>query len=135
MLMRKLTPFVTAAILVAAALTVHGWAQESLKGEWQGRFESGGAERGTFYLEVRTSDWRHNHSWGETHKADEFSGLDANLAAKDGPAHFELRREAGTLAFDGTFRGGKGTAAFHSNTPAEFIRKRKGKGYTGLSIE
>jgi hypothetical protein len=40
MLVRKLGTVLAAVMWMAVALTVPGWAQESLKGEWQAKFES-----------------------------------------------------------------------------------------------
>src|SRR5712671_4819580 len=135
MMNRKRTAFFSATILIAAALTAHARAQDSLAGEWQAHFESQGTDRGTFHLEMRTSDWKHNHTWGNSHKPSEFYGLDPNLASTNGPARFELRREAGTLAFDGNFRAGKGSGAFRFTPSPEFVQAMKGLGYSNLSID
>ena len=94
MIYRKLTTLFTAAILIVAAQTVHARSQDSLTGDWQSHFENEGSDR-AFYLEMRTSDWRHNHTWGNSHKPGEFYGLDSNVAAADGPAHFGHGAERG----------------------------------------
>ena len=120
MMHRKLSTLLTAAMLIAACLTVHARPQDSLSGDWKARFETDGSER-TFYLEMRTSDWKHNHTWGNTLKPSEFYGLDPNLAAADASARFELRREVGTLAFDGSFRSAKGSGTFRF-TPSQIGR-------------
>src|SRR5882757_3799752 len=72
---------------------------------------------------------------GQLHKPSEFYGLDPNLTSTDGPARFELRREAGTLAFDGSFHAGKGSGAFRFTSSPEFVQAMKGLGYSNLSID
>jgi len=134
MMYRKLTTLFTAAILIAAALTVHARPQDSLSGEWEARFETEGSGR-TFYLETRTSEWKHDHTWGNSHKPGEFYGLDPKLATADGPARFELRREAGTLAFDGAFRSGKGSGTLRFTPSPEFVQNMKGLRYSNLPID
>lgn len=131
--MRQFTTFLTAIVLIAGAVTVHSWAQESLGGEWRAKFDRGAREAGTMYLELRTSSGKHTRNWGNTQKAGDFAGLDAGLASKDGTARFELRREAGTLAFAGSFRGGEGKGDFQFTPNAEFVQSMKGLGYSGLS--
>ena len=55
-----------------------------------------------------------NHQNGMSHKLSSFTGLSAAQvdAATMTPVTFEMRREAGTVAFEGTFRGGKGAGQF-----------------------
>lgn len=43
--------YIMAAVLVGAALTVLGRAQEALTGEWQAKFESGATNGKNFYLQ------------------------------------------------------------------------------------
>src|SRR5215467_14277991 len=108
MILRKISAYVTAILLIAAAVTVHGWAQDVSSGDWKARFDSDGNSHTIFYLEMRMSDRRQTHTWGDTHKLSDFAGLDPSLASKDGPAQFELRREAGTMTFEGSFHSGQG---------------------------
>jgi len=46
-----------------------------------------------------------------------------------------LRREAGTLAFDGAFRSGKGSGTFRFTPSPEFVQNMKGLRYSNLPID
>src|SRR2546423_7221740 len=96
------------ARLVAAQTDVHG--------PWTAELREGKA-----FLQVRTAppaDWngdrgRGDWSMGQSIPIDEIGGLprnDANLTVSS--VKFELRREAGTLTFDGVFREGRGAGLF-----------------------
>jgi len=52
-----------------------------------------GTDRGTFYLEMRTFDWKQNHTWGNSHKPSEFYGLDLIFLNRWPGRFVELRRE------------------------------------------
>ena len=112
---RLLTMFVVFAVAVATAPAL---AQTTdVHGTWTVEFHDGKA-----FLQVRSStprdangdrpwnggDW----SMGQSFPVEELSGLpanDQNLTAAN--VKFEMRREAGTLSFDGSFRDGRGLKA------------------------
>src|ERR1700736_659013 len=48
---------------------------------------------------------------------------------------FEIARDAGTLACEGYFRGGKGAGAFTFTPSASFVSEMRSLGYDGLSAE
>src|SRR5256885_8743026 len=132
---KKRTVLLTSLALFAATLPLAAHPQDSVTGDWHARFESESGKTATFYLEMRTSDWKHNHTWGDTHKPTEFASLDPKLAATGGPAHFELRREAGTLSFEGNFHSGTGSGSFRFSASPDFVQSMKALGYSGLSID
>src|SRR5438477_610704 len=77
---------------------------------------------GRVFLQVRAApppDWNRSGDWdggwnmGQTFDVSDISGLpgaDEHLTAA--AVKFELRREAGTLGFDGSFRDGRGAGLF-----------------------
>jgi hypothetical protein len=94
---------------------------------------------GQLFLQVRSApppEWSDGDRWGgdwssgQTLSAEEFSGLPANgddLTASQ--IQFELHREAGTLAFQGSFRGGRGAGLFTFAPRAQFTAEMKAIGY------
>src|SRR5216684_2037610 len=72
---------------------------------------------GRVFLQVRSappSDWNRDGDWqmGQTFSLDELEGLPAKSTDAEQftvtNVKFDLKREAGTLAFDGAFREGRG---------------------------
>src|SRR5262249_18713740 len=92
-------------------------AQNEIHGTWTAELHGG-----RVFLQVRTSppaDWNRsgngNGDWsmGQTYPVDELSGLPANderLTAAT--VKFDMRREAGSLAFEGAFRAGPAAGLF-----------------------
>ena len=91
-------------------------------------------------LQVRTSpppDWNRSENWngdwnmGQSVPVDDLSGLPANndqLTAAS--VRFALRREAGTLAFDGAFRDGRGAGLITFAPRDAYVGEMRGLGYT-----
>lgn len=133
--MRKFETLLAILLILVGVANIRCSAQDSIKGEWQAKFESP-AEGRAFYLQLRTAGWNHEHTWGSTHEAGEFSGLDLGLAtAEDSPAHFELRRDAGTFTFDGRFHRGEGFGEFRFTPNPEYVQEMKALGYSSLSLD
>ena len=77
-----------------------------------------------------TDTWSGDWSTGQTMPAEEFSGLpvaDEHFATSS--LKFELRREAGTFAFDGAFRDGRGAGLFVFSPRPEYATEMKAIGY------
>src|SRR5580704_16696338 len=126
--MHKFTLWLAAAILMTAALTARmprTAADDSIHGDWSAKFNEG-STCGCFNLEVERSSWGHHNTWGNTHKISDFVGLDANFAtAKDSPVHFEMRRDAGIMNFDGRFHNGEGKGKFSFAANSEYVQGMK----------
>jgi hypothetical protein len=85
------------------------------------------------FLQVRTAptaDSDHDSSMGQSLPIDEINGLPASDPLFTATAlKFELRREAGTLRFDGAFRDGRGAGLFEFTARPEFTAELKALGY------
>ena len=71
-----------------------------------------------------------NHNMGTTFPLTAFAGLTAaqiNASAMT-PVQFEMRREAGTVRFEGMFRGGKGAGQFTFTPDRSYIDKIRALG-------
>lgn len=71
-----------------------------------------------------------NHNMGTTFQLASFSGLTESQihASTMTPVHFEMRREAGTVSFEGTFRNGKGAGQFAFTPDRSYIDKIRALG-------
>ncbi|MBZ5560606.1 MAG: hypothetical protein LAO77_25410 [Acidobacteriia bacterium] len=122
-------------ILAALALAAPASAQTSVQGTWTVELHTGKA-----FLQLRTdappdqnrgSDWNGGWSMGQSVDLDQIAGLppnDDHLSATN--VKFELRREAGLLAFEGSFRDGRGAGLFTFTPRAEFTADMRRLGYT-----
>jgi hypothetical protein len=70
------------------------------------------------------------HNNGSTFAIAAFSGLTAAQinAATMTPVNFEMRREAGTITFEGTFRNGKGAGQFTFTADRSYVDKIRALG-------
>ncbi|HXT21055.1 MAG TPA: hypothetical protein VN923_09915, partial [Thermoanaerobaculia bacterium] len=95
-------------IFASALLLLAATAQADVRGGWTATRHKGGT--GKLQLQLQ-----HDHSnHGQSIDLAAFSGLTAaQVAASTAtPVTFSLRREAGTVTFDGTFRNGSGGGEF-----------------------
>src|SRR5262252_2231059 len=109
-----------AFLVLSVAGSVPAQTPTDIHGTWTAELREGKA-----FLQVRAPaprDWngdRWNGDWsmGQTLPVEDLTGLPANGDQFTASAvKFEMRREAGTLAFDGSFRDGRGAGLF-SFTP------------------
>lgn len=99
----KLKLVITAALLTLASLS----AFADVEGTWEGERKSDGR------LHLSMSFGKHSRT-GQTYRIADFEGLGAAqiAAATSTPVTFRLRREAGTITFNGTFDDGEGSGRF-----------------------
>ena len=107
--------------------------QGAIHGTWTAELHNG-----KVFLQVRAPaprDWndRGSGDWsmGQTLPIDELAGLppnDEQLTASN--VKFDMRREAGTLAFEGSFRDGRGAGLFTFAPRAEFVTEMKRLGFS-----
>jgi hypothetical protein len=95
---------IAAVVLFAAAST----ASAAIHGAWT----ASTYETKPGFVQLNLS--RRNSSWGHTTDIASFSGLSASQieSAASTPVSFELRRDAGVVRFEGTFRNGDGAGQF-----------------------
>jgi hypothetical protein len=136
--MRRFMMGLGIAMLMAAVLTMRplrSRADDSIQGDWSARLTTT-SEGPCVQLELDRSSWGHHNRWGNSHKLSDFTGLDASLAtAKDSQVHFEMRRDAGTISFDGRFSGAEGHGKFTFASSSDYVQGMKALGYSGLSNE
>lgn len=112
--MMKRIVVVALTFLLAAALHA-----ESLRGMWTASTWSGrDSVRDVERIQVNMN--REHSNWGQDFKISAFEGLSRAqiTSATDVPVKFALRRDAGTISFDGSFRDGEGAGHF-TFTPNE----------------
>src|SRR3954462_7772300 len=115
--MRYLAALALAFLLPAgSAVIAVAQAPADIHGTWTAELRNA-----KVFLQVRAPaprDWngdRWNNDWsmGQSFPVEELTGLPANDEQLTVSAvKFEMRREAGTLAFDGSFRDGRGAGLF-----------------------
>jgi len=125
----------TAALLMFQAASGAAQPQPTdIRGTWTAEIHTG-----KVFLQTRTTpppdwnrsgDWRGDWSMGQTMPVEEISGLANDDQLTSAAIRFELRREAGTLAFEGAFRDGRGAGLFTFAPRAEFTAEMKRLGYT-----
>jgi hypothetical protein len=117
-----------AAFVLLLAVSGPAQAQTDIHGTWTAELREGKA-----FLQVRAPaprDWNGDWGMGQTMPVDELTGLPAGDDRFTATAvKFELRREAGTLAFDGSFRDGRGAGLFSFNPRPEFAAEMKRLGF------
>jgi hypothetical protein len=127
------------ASFAANARLVARAAQEPIKGEWVGRVRE--ADRGNkLWLQLYRSreQGKDSNKDGREHfsqmsfdiEPQELSGFNASSTSQ-----FSLRREAGTVLFDGVFKDGKGLGDYSFTPNAAFVTAMNGLGYENLSTE
>lgn len=92
-----------------------------------GTWEIRNSDDGTDRVYLRVSE-RPNNTHGSMVALSELEGLSRSLVSGgDGPAKFQMRRDAGTIVFDGVFRSGIGGGTFDFTPsptfPAEMSRR------------
>ena len=102
---RRFALFLAATLFFTVAPELHA---APTRGAWTASLEDSGDR-----LHLNTTR-RRNENNGQTLALSEFTNLSAAQirSASQTPVSFELRREAGTIAFEGVFKGGEGAGHF-----------------------
>jgi hypothetical protein len=108
-------------------------AQEGLTGHWELEPQSFGEARpGLAQLMLGTP---RNTYTGTTVDLSRFVGLGGAIPSGTVPARFELRGEAGTIIFEGEFRGGSGAGTFRFTPAAGFAAEIRRRGLGSATPE
>lgn len=121
--MKRTPVLLTAGVFLSLAPLA---AQVTIRGEWEAEFQ----RNDRIHLQVRY-EGRNRSNWGSTFDVSELTGLDrSRLTSRAADMRFELRRDAGTLVFEGRMddEGGWGDFSFTPN-PA-FEAAMEGYGYS-----
>ena len=126
---------ISAFIVLAALLgraQVSNQALKDVSGTWTAEIHNA-----KVFLQIRTSapdgsnSWNGDWSSGQSFPIEEIAGLPANEEHFTASSFkFDLRREAGTLAFEGAFRDDRGAGLFGFTPRAEYANEMKALGYT-----
>jgi hypothetical protein len=114
-----------AALLIAVAAAA---SAEDIRGAWTADATDGVA--GSLHMQLNR---RHNN-FGTTMNLSAFEGLSqaqVNAAAQT-PVHFAMRREAGTVDFEGTFKAGLGAGQFAFTANPAYLETVRN---LGVSVE
>jgi hypothetical protein len=109
--------------IVFAALLIAAAAHAEIRGTWAVD-HSWSTDPGKIQLNLM----RQNNHFGSTFSIDAFTGLTAADVSHQGDVKFELRREAGVIAFDGSFRDGEGVGHFVFTPDASYASKLRSMG-------
>jgi len=77
----------------------------------------------------RRTDKGGRNNMGSNYAYTELQGLTREQAERDGPVHFSLVREAGTIECEGSFSGGRGSGTFRFTPNQGFISSMKSRGF------
>ncbi len=124
-----------AVLVLVPAVAGRAQTGTDIHGTWTAEIRAG-----KVFLQVRTTappdstrsgNWNGDWNMGQSFPIDELSGLPANndqLTAAS--VRFDLRREAGALSFDGSFREGRGAGLFTFAPRDAYVGEMKSLGYT-----
>jgi hypothetical protein len=120
MIRRLFIACITLGIAFAEAASAHAGVVE---GTWNVSIRS--SEH--MQLQLKTDD---DGNTGSNFKLESFTGLTMEQvqSATRVPVRFEMRRDAGTIVFDGTFRNGRGAGDFTFTPNREFAKELRALG-------
>ena len=110
------------ALIALAGALVAAIALADIRGTWTIEKSSRHDDR------VQLNLSREHNNFGSTFLLSSFTGL--SLA--DGASNFELRAEAGTVRFDGTFRDGDGAGHFTFTPNSAFVKTLRSMNVPGI---
>ena len=120
-------------VAVIACFSLYA-AGEPNTGAWTAELD-GGVLQVTIFQRDGTRDGRRfvNNTMAFSEPVTDFANLAASdLNANGSNVQFELRRAAGTIAFDGRFSNGEGAGHFKFTPSAAFVREMDSLGFSGF---
>ena len=124
-----MTSFVLASLLCASTAL----AQPAASGEWTARLNDGWTNNTERWVSIRfhTAD----RQWGFGIKRADLKGLPQDPDDYTGDARFTLARDAGTIAFDGSFRRGLGVGTYTFTGNREYVGGMRKFGYDSIDTD
>ncbi|HEX8152562.1 MAG TPA: hypothetical protein VF698_05525 [Thermoanaerobaculia bacterium] len=119
---RRTATFLAVAVLLTAAISIHA---APTNGTWAATLDEDNP--GRVYFSINRGKWSQNGSTMETRDFANLTQSQINSATQT-PVSFELRREAGTIAFEGVFKGGKGAGHFNFTPNRNYANTLKSMG-------
>jgi hypothetical protein len=113
------------SLLTLVVCLLAGNALAAIDGAWTSSLD----ERNNARIYMNLTVGRHSNM-GTTMQVADFTGLTAAQIAASAmtPVRFELRREAGTVSFEGTYRNGKGAGQFTFAPRPEWLAEVRAMG-------
>ena len=112
--------------LLGLALAAAAFAQSAEHGTWTASQQ----DNGKLNLQVRVDRENHHSDFGSDYELSELGLKPEDITGASHPVKFHLTREAGTLAFQGTFERGDGSGPFDYTPNAEYFRQLGQLGYS-----
>jgi len=125
--------FVAVGLLPRSYSAPSSAVQETISGDWTARVKQ--TDKGpVLWLSLNhgSEGRKHNSQMSHDFPLQAFTGLNTNANAN---VQFTLRREAGTVFFDGLFKDGRGVGDFRFDPNSGFIATMRSLGYDGLTTE
>ena len=127
-----LRPVFGMALLVLVAVSGAGGgavsAQSALAGEWTASVDKEESDKIHLSL-MRGTERGRRSNMGMSFDFADLRGLSREQVTRGGPVKFALSREAGTVEFEGSFQGGKGSGTFRFTGNQGFVSAMKGRGF------
>lgn len=105
--------------------------QERITGEWTAKIDSDKPNKINLQFIRRTEGKGHMNMSGHDIEFSELQGLSRDQAMSENATNvtFRLSREAGSVDFEGSFRGGRGAGSFTLSPNDSFFESLRNRGY------
>ncbi|HJZ68051.1 MAG TPA: hypothetical protein VKF81_08015, partial [Blastocatellia bacterium] len=121
------------AILSTALFSATSNAQDKFKGGWMGEFEND-----RFRISLKGIPGRIDSifDWSFSFDLEDVKELTAARASSAvTPVHFEIKRDAGTIVFDGMMKEGRGLGDYQFAANPDYLASLRAMGYDNLLPE
>ena len=117
--------------VVAGTVAASGLQSQQIRGEWEADFWN---RNDRVHIQMWSDLGRRSMQTGFSLDSRDLIGLDANIVGRDerGDVRFEIRRDAGTTAFEGQVQRGEGWGDFTFTENPDFRRGMADLGYDDL---
>jgi hypothetical protein len=119
-------------LLAALLLSTASQSQGTRTGEWTARLSDNWTMNDERWVsfQLERGDQRR---WGISIRRSELPGLPETGDTWSGDARFALRRDAGTIGFEGRFRSGRGQGTYRFTPNPDYLAGMRKLGYDGIN--